>query len=283
MSFSWNTSTTIRTLSALLLAPPLLLLLTSGSPFFLFLFLLPVSAILIYEWHVLGEPFSFSRYWPLLASVWCLLLAGISNNSISFALLISLFLLLFFVEGLIKFRPGQKVLDDVGRRFFGMIYCALPLALMLEIRNVEKGGFLLCFLLLVIWGTDVGAYFVGRTFGKRKLAPDISPGKTRAGFVGGVIVACITGVVVSRFFSLDFNYFEVVFLSLLLSMVGQVGDLAESLLKRESGVKDSGNLIPGHGGLLDRLDSLLFAAPILHAFLWWKQIIHGMSGGGLGG
>ncbi len=276
----------IRVLSALLLAPPLLFVLLAGSPFLLFLLVVPVAILLVYEWHHLREPFSLSRFLPLLFGVLLILSSAISGLGIAvqaeawaplvrlpISVLCSVLLLFFFAEGLWRYRPGVAVLEEAGRRFFGVLYCTLPLVLLLEIRLVAQGGVLICFLLLTIWATDVGAFFVGRRWGKRKLAPHISPGKTYAGFWGGMALASVTGGIMAGTLSLPYGWLEATLLGAVLSVVGQMGDLAESLAKREAGVKDSGQLIPGHGGLLDRLDSLLFAVPVYYLFLWLHALI----------
>lgn len=251
---------------------------------------MPVSALLVYEWQKLKEPFSFARFLPLLLGVWAIVVAQIPE-SVLFSLnagdptahpipswpgtpwlpsstLFTLLLVFFFVEGMIRYRPDRPVVEEVGRRFLGVVYCALPLTLLLEIRVAEHGRWLVCFLFLTIWATDIGAYFVGRRWGKHKLAPQISPGKTLEGFWGGIVFASAMGGGLTYGFPLPFGGLEATLLGGALAVVGQAGDLAESLLKREAGVKDSSQLIPGHGGFLDRLDSLLFAAPAFHLFLW---------------
>ncbi|MFO1068267.1 MAG: phosphatidate cytidylyltransferase [Geminicoccaceae bacterium] len=147
----------------------------------------------------------------------------------------------------------------------GVVYLGLPAVALIWLRN-EPGGSTLTvlWLLLVVWTTDIGAYFVGRTIGGPKLAPSISPGKTWAGLVGGMTLAALVGAVVSHLGGgvpwLGFVAGAV------LAVIAQIGDLYESHLKRRAGTKDSGILIPGHGGVLDRLDGLLFAAPA-YAFL----------------
>ncbi|MEO5348445.1 MAG: phosphatidate cytidylyltransferase [Magnetococcus sp. YQC-3] len=193
----------IRTVSALFLAPPLLWLLLAGSPFFLFLLALPVVGLLIFEWFALHEPFSLGRFLAACFGSGLLLLsampeagmpAGLSLNRLPMSVAGALVLLIFFAEGVwLRHRSGEAVLAGVGWRFFGVMYCTLPLVLLLEVRHAEQGGLLICFLLLIIWATDVGAYFVGRRWGRRKLAPYISPGKTVAGFFGGLLLASVTG------------------------------------------------------------------------------------------
>ncbi|HZI40615.1 MAG TPA: phosphatidate cytidylyltransferase, partial [Gemmatimonadaceae bacterium] len=143
---------------------------------------------------------------------------------------------------------------------------------------VTAGGLLLLLPVLLTWASDIGAYFVGRAFGKRKLMPSVSPGKTIAGAVGGLAATAFVGWLYSRFIltpstQLAFVRGGIVIFSLLVSVAAQVGDLAESLLKREAGMKDSSHIIPGHGGVLDRFDSLLFVLPVAYvlfnALLVW--------------
>jgi phosphatidate cytidylyltransferase len=130
------------------------------------------------------------------------------------------------------------------------------------IRTQPDGSWLILLLLLIVWAADTGAYFVGKTFGKRKLAPRISPGKTRAGLLGGLVAAPLIAVLAASLMPMaTFDLLGLVLLSLCTTLASVGGDLVISLHKRTSGFKDSGNLLPGHGGILDRLDSLLAAAP----------------------
>ncbi len=146
-------------------------------------------------------------------------------------------------------------------RAAGVFYICIPSAAFIAIRSAGEGEFWILWLFVVIWSTDIGAYAAGRTLGGPKLAPAISPNKTWSGAIGGVLAAIILSAPLSIFLKdLDLNV--AIFLALGLSVVSQIGDLAESGLKRRLGVKDSGSIIPGHGGLFDRLDGLLFAAPV---------------------
>jgi phosphatidate cytidylyltransferase len=122
-------------------------------------------------------------------------------------------------------------------------------------------------LLFVIMAGDSAAYFIGRRFGKRKLAPSLSPGKTVAGAWGHLLASLIAGLAGAALVLQEYSWLEITLLSLALAVLGQVGDLFESWLKRLSAVKDSGSLLPGHGGLLDRLDSLIFPAVFTTAYL----------------
>ena len=133
------------------------------------------------------------------------------------------------------------------------------------LRGLEQGSIWLVWLFVLVWGADVGAYFAGKAFGKRRLAPAVSPGKTWEGALGGMALAfCVCGGWVAYWQGVQFSWLAVTFLLIVVSVFG---DLFESLLKRTSGVKDSGTLLPGHGGVLDRIDSLLAVAPIFALFM----------------
>ncbi len=127
--------------------------------------------------------------------------------------------------------------------------------------------------LLLVWLADIGAYFSGRRFGKNKLAPDLSPGKTREGLYGALLTTTLYSLIASVYFDLELTGIVLLLvLSILLTLVSVVGDLYESLLKRTANLKDSGKLLPGHGGMLDRIDSVLAAMPVLVVGLhWWIQ------------
>ena len=134
----------------------------------------------------------------------------------------------------------------------------------------EYGISMLLFFLVIIWAADIAAYFVGKKFGKNKLAPDLSPGKSREGLAGALLAAVLIAYIGIELFSLDKNTW-VLFISLcvFVALISVVGDLYESLLKRNAGVKDSGKILPGHGGVLDRIDSITAAAPIYVLGLIW--------------
>ncbi|MBA6341351.1 phosphatidate cytidylyltransferase [Colwellia sp. MB02u-10] len=135
------------------------------------------------------------------------------------------------------------------------------------------GAQLLMFLLLMVWSADVGAYFVGKSIGKRKLLPNVSPGKTLEGFLGGVIFACIMVAVAGYIIDWSIVQYRVVIpVTILITTISVLGDLNESMFKRQAGVKDSGTILPGHGGVLDRIDSLTATAPIYalcYVYLGW--------------
>lgn len=119
----------------------------------------------------------------------------------------------------------------------------------------------------MVWLTDTGAYIFGRLFGKRKLWPEISPNKTIEGFIGGIASSTIVAIVFALNYEMPLGLVPLIFVTWLFSIAGQLGDLVESALKRNFGVKDSGTLLPGHGGILDRFDSLIFVLPLINIFL----------------
>ena len=137
------------------------------------------------------------------------------------------------------------------------------------LRNAEPDGREFIFLLAgIIWCSDTGAYLVGRAFGKHKLGTPVSPRKTVEGTIGGLVIGTLTSFVLSVILlNGTLTWVNAVFIGLLLSMLGQLGDLSASLMKRTAGVKDSGQVIPGHGGFIDRCDSLIFSTPVLYYYL----------------
>lgn len=140
----------------------------------------------------------------------------------------------------------------------GILYAALPFIALCALRGGNYGALIILLLFATVWGADTLAYFSGKTFGGPKLAPKISPGKTWAGFFGGVVGACILASAVLYWFKFPITVSSLLFV-VTLALLAQIGDLFESGLKRHFGVKDSGRIIPGHGGVLDRIDGLIFA------------------------
>jgi phosphatidate cytidylyltransferase len=167
---------------------------------------------------------------------------------------------------------------------FAFVYIALPLAMLVQLRQQVAGSFLLLYLLLVVWAGDIFAYFVGRSLGRHLMAPRISPKKTWEGAGASLAASLVVGSLlfshalqISSFllrtglierrdglFGLEKpDAWPIILLTIVLNIAAQLGDLVESLIKRGAGVKDSGTILPGHGGMLDRIDALLFAAPVL--------------------
>lgn len=154
--------------------------------------------------------------------------------------------------------------DEVAFSVLATLYVGIGFYYFIETRGAENGLTFVVYALFIIWATDSGAYFIGRSMGKKKLWPEISPNKTVEGFFGGIICALIVAVLFSLFTNIGISVLVLVLATAVLSVFGQVGDLVESALKRHYNVKDSGDILPGHGGILDRFDSLLFVLPLIH-------------------
>ncbi|MDN3609249.1 phosphatidate cytidylyltransferase [Vibrio ostreicida] len=159
--------------------------------------------------------------------------------------------------------------SNVLRHLFGML-TLLPFfwsVLLLRAKGIEQdayhGSKLVLFVCLIVWAADSGAYFAGKTFGKRKMAPHVSPNKTIEGLVGGMITATAVAWCAANWFEIKFSSFTaMVIITLITVIISVLGDLVESMFKRVSGIKDSSNILPGHGGVLDRIDSLTAAFPV---------------------
>ena len=163
--------------------------------------------------------------------------------------------------------PLEQSLRDGAMTMFGVLYLGLTLGTLSMTRLLPLGEWLIFFLLLVTWASDTGAYLVGTLYGRHRLAPTISPKKTVEGLVGGLIAAIIAGYAARWWFLPELSGLDCLILATLLTITGLWGDLTESAMKRSVGMKDSGGILPGHGGMLDRLDSLLFTAPVFYYYV----------------
>ncbi len=167
-------------------------------------------------------------------------------------------------------RPFETVLGSVASTTSGVLYIGLLLGYVIAIRLIDGAGRrsaqLLSLFFLVVWSGDTGAYCVGRLWGKHPLSPNVSPGKTVEGAVGGLLISVLGGVAARLWFFPELEWGHVVALSLTMGGVAILGDLCESMLKRAANLKDSASILPGHGGMLDRLDSLVFNAPIVYYY-----------------
>jgi len=176
-------------------------------------------------------------------------------------LTITILMLIYFIIQLFK-KNHAMVLQCIAVTLFASIYIGYLSSFLLKIKLLPNGNFLLISLLVIVWINDIAAYIIGTAIGKTKLAPNISPKKTIEGSLAGIIFSVVTIFILNRWLKYDLS--KLLYISISVSIIGQCGDLFESMLKRGAKVKDSGNLIPGHGGVLDRFDSLLFAAPVFY-------------------
>ena len=248
---------------------PLLYVLTRHFPPVAF-FVLIGATVLIAQWEFLGlfvEKNTLPQH-AVVGFLGALLLLSAMQwptvISMHSAVLIALMGILLYQVGYAPF--GTKYLS-MFILLFGIIYIGYTLGHFLWLRNLKDGPFLVFFVLWVTWAGDTVAYFIGTMWGARPLAPQLSPKKTIEGFVGSLLVAPIMAWVGHLWFLPMVTPLDCLILGLLLTVLGVVGDLSESALKRHAGVKDSGSLIPGHGGIFDRVDSLLLSVPALYYYM----------------
>jgi phosphatidate cytidylyltransferase len=174
---------------------------------------------------------------------------------------------------LVANMPLQDRLKEAAITLTGMLYIGLTLSFLVMTRLLPQGEWLIFFVLLVTWAGDTGAYYMGTLYGKHALAPRISPKKTVEGLVGGLVSAMIVAYLSRWWFLPDLSGLDCFIVAAILTGAGLWGDLAESVIKRSAGVKDSGGVLPGHGGMLDRLDSLLFAAPAFYYYVTYVTMV----------
>ncbi|HEY0758525.1 MAG TPA: CDP-archaeol synthase [Acidisarcina sp.] len=273
-----RTSPMKRVLTALVLIPLVLLLIFKGA-----FWMNTLAAALVAElaaWEYLGLATATGAKTPrilVLGAIAVLFFVAFRNPDLTGPVIGGLSLLILVVCTFSS--PLERVLPDTAYSVFGLIYIGLSMSTVPLLSAQENGPSLLVFLLFVVWSGDVAALYIGRAFGRRKLAPRISPNKTWEGsiasIVGSLLVTILllylAGVLAGRNLAL-LSYpgpaRRWLLLAVLLNIAAQAGDLVESALKRGAGVKDSGTLLPGHGGVLDRIDALLLAAPVL----WYAQL-----------
>ena len=268
-----------RILTAAVLVPLVILLLFSNLLWLISLATAVVALLACWEYLVLADGSgAHTPRWLVLVAVAALFGVTFWRPDLLTPVLsaCSLLILVF-----VCFRsPLERVLLDTSASVFGVLYIGLSLTTIPMISAQEHGPSLLLLLFCVVWAGDVAALYVGRSLGKRKLAPLLSPNKTWEGSlasVAGSIVAAALLLVLAHLLarhslsglSYDGGWLHWMVMAVLLNVAAQLGDLVESALKRGARVKDSGTLLPGHGGVLDRIDALLLAAPVL----WYAQLV----------
>jgi len=190
-------------------------------------------------------------------------------NFLLFLLVVMVLVVVTLISAMLRGAPFDKMIASTGATILGVLYVALLGTHLVLIRTgfePSLSAHLLSFFFLVLMGSDAGAYYVGRALGKNKLAPAISPGKTWEGAVGGIVAALAMATLAHFWFFRELPLKFTLPLAAVMTIAGIFGDLAESALKRGAGAKDAANILPGHGGILDRLDSLLFNAPLIYYF-----------------
>jgi phosphatidate cytidylyltransferase len=251
-----------RVRTALVLLPVALFCVWVGA-FAFWLLVAAGCAVLVGEWVTMCgfAPLHVFRFWMMAIIVVASFCSWIGVPAVGFLMLLTgMAAAALWGENIdLPLTGGARARFDLvlGFPYLGFAAIAVP-----WIRSDPAVGLAnTLFILSLIWASDIGAYMIGRLAGGPKLAPAISPGKTWTGAIGGLACAALAGLAVARLYSREYSSSHVLGLALVLGLLSQTGDLFESALKRHFGVKDSGGIIPGHGGLLDRLDALLVVAP----------------------
>jgi len=274
-----------RVITAAILLPFLIASIVVSRLQLLFIILAAMAMVLaLYEFYLLARQRDIKPNIPAgylaggaLFTVFCF---NEPDKPLDF-LMIQFILLILIMASLVAATlsgpPFERIIANVGSTILGVLYVVLLGSHLVAVRtgfDSRLSTHLLSFFFLVVMSADTAAYYAGRAFGKHKLAPTISPGKTWEGVVAGLIVGPLIAVLCHYWFFPELPLKWALPLSLLMTIVGILGDLAESALKRGAGAKDAANILPGHGGLLDRLDSLLFNAPLIYYFgkLYFERI-----------
>ncbi len=278
----------LRILTALLLIPPVIYLIGWSPKWLLLAAVIAVVELCLQEFfklcqHAGFKPFSGLGY--LAGAAICVARAMDSSRSEMYLMVLLVTLVLAtLIVALASTSDLRTYLGAIATTIFGVLYIGLTLSCLLPLRFSQLGASsldlagtagsstgrnLMLLLFLVVWADDTFAYLVGRTMGRKMLFPSISPKKTLEGSVAGLVGSLLVAWGFARLFWQTASLKKVILLAGLIALFGQIGDLAESALKRGANLKDSGSVLPGHGGLLDRVDSLLFGAPVL----WLSLVI----------
>lgn len=235
-----------------------------------------IALLALHEFLVLGRKKGYQIPVMLCMVITLVIIAAFVLDDLSVEIGMFTTLLAIPASYVFSKRDVEESLPASAVAVMGTMYVGMLAGCLIRLRNdFVEGPKLVFFLLLVVWIGDAGAYYVGKRFGKRKLSPLISPKKTVEGLIGGITTSIICAIVISLTFFREFPLVHAIVVGAVLSVAGVIGDLAESMWKRSAAVKDSGTLIPGHGGFLDRFDSILFTAPIL--YVYWAFTRHGVT------
>ncbi|WP_169569187.1 phosphatidate cytidylyltransferase [Sneathiella limimaris] len=265
MSERGLSSLQLRVLSAAVLAPIAVAAVYLGAEFFA-LFLAIAAAAMCFEWCKASFIHNKNSYIFLVIS-WILFSIFLAYEEYVFY---AFWCVIICAVALIALTWLRKEEREWKGAFIGPLYIGIPVLSLLEIREAYELGLVYTLtLFLIVWATDIGAYFFGRSIGGPKIAPSISPNKTWAGLIGGMICSAITAALCNAYLlHIEISEIWIALAGACLAVLAQVGDFFESGWKRHFGIKDASNLIPGHGGVLDRLDGVLFVAPALYGLIY---------------
>jgi len=254
--------------TGIFLVPPIIALVIAGPPVVLPLMVLLATFLGMREYYTLALPHSrpLERFLGIGLGLACSALMAFGSAGWMAPFLVFL-LLCLSVLFMATSQDLSSTTLNLGVTFFGIVYIGFLLSYVSLIRNMPGGKAWALFLIATVWAGDISAYFGGSRFGRHKLYPKISPKKTVEGLIGAVLGSIVVALAFSQLFIPQLEKGLCVLIAAGLGVLGQLGDFTESMLKRSAQVKDSGSLIPGHGGMLDRLDSFLFSAPFLYYLL----------------
>jgi phosphatidate cytidylyltransferase len=249
-----------------LIALPILLVFILKSGFFsFFCLILGLTAAGLLEFYRMALP-QRRCVGFVAAFAGSLLVPAVVFNCLPFSLCLTLLFLFVALLSLLHIRDIKQSAGEAGLFLLGFLYIPLLMSFLVLLREMDHGVKWIFLLLIIVMSGDTAAFYVGSSLGKRKLYPIVSPNKSVEGMIGGLAGSVIGTLIAGATFFPELTIVGAVATALFVGLMGQLGDLFESLLKRSFGVKDSGNIFPGHGGMLDRLDSVLFAAPSLYIY-----------------
>ncbi len=255
----------LRIVSSIIAILILFLFLFYLPALYFYFFLFAIITICQLELHkLLYKKISAYFFYNILFNVILYFLLYTHNHNAFFELF-TIFTLLTFAYVVFNFSRFNEVSSDMTKLTFSIIYLSMISIYAILIYQIPNGKFLLLHLLIICWATDSFAFLCGKNFGQRKLYEAVSPNKTIEGFAGGVAGGIIFGIFGKIF--VDYSFAQLFVISLAISLACVAGDLFESMLKRRFNVKDSGSIIPGHGGILDRVDGVLFALPVYYLMI----------------
>ena len=258
--------------------PFVIFLIYKGGGFLFSIVISGVSIIALWEYFRIVFTRGEMRQFSLL--IWLSYLTGIIIILFSYwkffnliPVVIAFHLIASGIIAVLSYKPEFHLTDIIAKVLLGILYVPVLLSFIVLLRNSYEGIIWTFFLLLLVFIGDTGAFYTGFFLGRHKLCPSVSPGKTIEGAVGGIIAVLAAGAGFKFFFLPDIFWANSIIFFLCIGIAAPMGDLFESMLKREGGVKDSGACLPGHGGVLDRIDALLFAA--LPAYYFKVYLLHG--------
>lgn len=256
-----------RVLTGLIVIPVLYVVVWKLPPGYFVLLVVLAAAMAQYEFYRMAQdrialPLKVTGI--MLGSLLVFLMALPGQQGLLF---VTVALLLLLLVRLFSSRPVEGALEEAALAFLGVFFVALLFGFQGMIRVGMDGKRWLVFLYLVIWASDTAAYYIGTAWGKHRLYEKVSPKKSVEGLLAGITGAVAAALICRIWFFPSLGLAEAAALGFMLAVVGALGDLVESIFKRSVGVKDSGGIVPGHGGMLDRMDSLMFAAPVLYYYI----------------